>query len=129
MQTLLGFVWLYANAQRSEKVQLFEGLGIGAVDGSFIAIQQVEARAVGEALERAGEAILGFGYAFNVGKKAIDVIDAGQNFVGEEVGFDNFSNGGCRDFGCVCKLLKMERETGLEPATSSLGKWAMFCFQ
>jgi hypothetical protein len=23
----------------------------------------------------------------------------------------------------------MERETGLEPATSSLGKWAMFCFQ
>jgi len=24
---------------------------------------------------------------------------------------------------------KMERETGLEPATSSLGKWAMFCFQ
>ncbi len=23
----------------------------------------------------------------------------------------------------------MERETGLEPATSSLGKWTMFCFQ
>ena len=27
------------------------------------------------------------------------------------------------------KLLKMERETGLEPVTSSLGKWTMFCFQ
>jgi hypothetical protein len=38
-------------------------------------------------------------------------------------------NGGCRDFGAVCKLLILERETGLEPATSSLGKWAMFCFQ
>jgi hypothetical protein len=25
--------------------------------------------------------------------------------------------------------LFLERETGLEPATSSLGKWAMFCFQ
>ena len=24
---------------------------------------------------------------------------------------------------------KMERETGFEPATSSLGKWTMFCFQ
>jgi len=24
---------------------------------------------------------------------------------------------------------KMERETGIEPATFSLGKWAMFCFQ
>jgi hypothetical protein len=24
---------------------------------------------------------------------------------------------------------KLERETGVEPATSSLGKWAMFCFQ
>ena len=36
----------------------------------------------------------------------------------------------------LCNLLPkssgrdvMERETGLEPATSSLGKWAMFCFQ
>jgi len=28
-----------------------------------------------------------------------------------------------------CKLLILERETGFEPATSSLGKWAMFCFQ
>jgi hypothetical protein len=46
---------LYANAERSEEVQLFEGLGIGAVDGSFIAIQKVEARAVGEALEGVGE--------------------------------------------------------------------------
>jgi P-type conjugative transfer protein TrbJ len=26
-------------------------------------------------------------------------------------------------------LENMERETGFEPATSSLGKWAMFCFQ
>jgi hypothetical protein len=25
--------------------------------------------------------------------------------------------------------LILERETGVEPATSSLGKWAMFCFQ
>jgi hypothetical protein len=24
---------------------------------------------------------------------------------------------------------KMERETGFEPATSSLGTWTMFCFQ
>src|SRR6266403_419022 len=47
----VGFVWLYANAERSEEVQLFEGLSIGAVDGSFIAIQQVEAGAFGEALE------------------------------------------------------------------------------
>ena len=28
-----------------------------------------------------------------------------------------------------CKLLILERETGLEPVTSSLGKRAMFCFQ
>ena len=28
-----------------------------------------------------------------------------------------------------CKLLILERETGVEPATSSLGKWAMFCFE
>ncbi len=26
-------------------------------------------------------------------------------------------------------MLILERETGLEPATSSLGKWAVFCFQ
>ena len=24
---------------------------------------------------------------------------------------------------------KMERETGFEPATSSLGKWTIFCYQ
>ena len=24
---------------------------------------------------------------------------------------------------------KMERETGVEPATSSLGKWTIFCYQ
>jgi hypothetical protein len=30
-------------------------------------------------------------------------------------------NGGCVFLG-VCKLLILERETGLEPATSSLGK-------
>jgi hypothetical protein len=88
VQTVLGFVWLYANAEGAEEVQLFEGLGIGAVDGSFIAIQEVEARAVGKALERAGDTIVGFGYAMDVGEKAIDVIDAGQNFVGEEGGFD-----------------------------------------
>ena len=84
----LGFVWLYANAERSEEVQLFEGLGVGAVDGSFIAIQQVEARAVGEALEGAGEVVLGVGFAIDIGKNAIDVIDAGVDFVGEEGGFD-----------------------------------------
>ncbi len=86
----LGFVWLYANAERPEEVQLFEGLGVGTVYGSFITIQQVEARAVGEALERVGEAILGVGFAIDVGvgKKALDVIDAGLDFVGEEGGFD-----------------------------------------
>ena len=51
---------MYANAERAEEVQLFEGLGVGAVDGSFIAIQQVQAGTSGEALERAGEAIVGF---------------------------------------------------------------------
>ena len=85
----LGFVWLYANAERPEQVQLFEGLGIGAVDGSFVAIQQVKARAVGEALERVGEAILVVGFATDVGigKKAFDVIDGGLHFVGEQGGF------------------------------------------
>ena len=34
------------------------------------------------------------------------------------------------DFSIPLEVIeKMERETGLEPATSSLGKWAMFCFQ
>ncbi len=33
------------------------------------------------------------------------------------------------EFLAVCKLLILERETGVEPATSSLGIWAMFCFQ
>ena len=62
----LGFVWLYANAERPEEVQLFEGLGIGTVDGSFIAVQQVEARAAGEALERVGEMIIEVGLAIDV---------------------------------------------------------------
>ena len=30
-------------------------------------------------------------------------------------------------FSGVCKLLILERETGLEPATSSLGSWVIFC--
>jgi hypothetical protein len=33
------------------------------------------------------------------------------------------------EFWAVCKLLILERETGLEPATSSLGKWTIFCYQ
>jgi hypothetical protein len=78
---------LYANSERSEEVQLFEGLGIGAVDGSFITIQQVEARGAGEALERVGEVIFDVGVAIDIGKKAVDVIDAGFHFVGEEGGF------------------------------------------
>jgi len=85
---LLGFVWLYANSQRAEEVQLFEGLGIGAVDGSFIAIQQVEARAFGEAFEGIGEVIFDVGLAIGIGKKAVNVIDAGFHFVAEEGGFD-----------------------------------------
>src|ERR1700676_5481724 len=84
----LGFVWLYANAERPEEVQLFEGLSIGAVDGSFIAVQQVEAPAVGEALERVGEMIFGVRFAIDVGKKAVNVIDAGFHFVVEESGFN-----------------------------------------
>jgi len=84
----LGFVWLYANSERPEEVQLFEGLGIGAVDGSFIAIQQVEARAFGEAFEGVGEVIFDVGLAIGVGKKAVNVIDAGFHFVAEEGGFD-----------------------------------------
>lgn len=84
----LGFVWLYANAERSEEVQLFEGLGIGAVNGSFIPVQQVEAPAVGEALERVGEVIFGVGFAIDVGKKAVKVIAAGFHFVVEEGGFN-----------------------------------------
>ena len=84
----LGFVWLYANAERSEEVQLFEGLGIGAVDGSFIAVQQVESRAVGEALERVGEVIFDVGLALDIFEKVLKVADAGFHFVGEEGGFD-----------------------------------------
>ena len=84
----LGFVWLYANAERSQEVQLFEGLGVGAVDGSFIAVQQVEAPAVGEALERVGEVIFDVGVAIDIGKKVVNVIDAGFHFVSEEGGFD-----------------------------------------
>lgn len=30
---------------------------------------------------------------------------------------------------CPQVIEKMERETGVEPATSSLGKWIRFCFQ
>jgi hypothetical protein len=30
--------------------------------------------------------------------------------------------------GCYV-IENMERETGLEPATSSLGKWAVVCFE
>lgn len=69
-------------------MQLFEGLSVGAVDGSFITIQQVEAGAFGEALECAGEAVVGFGDEIGVAEKAIDVLDAGLHFVGEEGGFD-----------------------------------------
>ena len=62
----LGFVWLCANVERPEEVQLFEGLGIGAVDGSFVAVQQVEAPAVGQALERVGKVIFDIGLAIDI---------------------------------------------------------------
>jgi hypothetical protein len=32
-------------------------------------------------------------------------------------------------FSSGANLLKMERETGLEPATSSLGIWVIVCFK
>jgi hypothetical protein len=67
---------------------LFEGAGIGAAEGSFVAEKQVETRAVGEALEDVGEAIIGIGFAPDVLKFAVNVIEAALNFIGEEVGFD-----------------------------------------
>jgi hypothetical protein len=79
---------LYANAQRSKELQLFEGPGVGAADGSFIAVHQVQARAVREALERIGEVILGVVFAIDVREEVFDVIDAGLDFVGEEGGLD-----------------------------------------
>jgi hypothetical protein len=69
-------------------LQLFEGSGVGAADGSFIAIQQVEARSAGEALERVSEVILGVGFTIDAGEKVGKVIDAGFHFVGKEGGFD-----------------------------------------
>src|SRR4051794_36593508 len=74
--------------QRAEELQLLEGSGIRSSDGAFIAVQQVEARPVSEALERAGEVIFAIRFAINVGEKVIDVVDAGLDFVGEERGFD-----------------------------------------
>ena len=79
---------MYANAQGSEELQLFERSGVGAADGSFIAVEQVEARAVGEALESVGEVIFGVGFAIDIFEKVFEVIDAGFHFVGEEGGFD-----------------------------------------
>jgi len=71
-----------------ELLQLFEGAGIGAAEGSFVAEKQVEARAVGETLEHVGEAIIGVGFATDAGKLAVNVIEAALDFVAEEVGFD-----------------------------------------
>ena len=84
----LGFVWLWAISTGLELLQLFEGAGIGAAEGSFVAEKQVEARAVGETLEHVGEAIIGIGFATDAGKLAVNVIEAALDFVAEEVGFD-----------------------------------------
>ena len=69
-------------------MQLFEGPGVRAADGSFIAIQEMEAGSAGEALERVGEVTFGVGFAINAGEKVGKVIDGGFHFVGEKGGFD-----------------------------------------
>jgi hypothetical protein len=79
---------LWAISKGLELLQLFEGSGIGAAEGSFVAEKQVEACAVGEVLERVGEVIFDVGLAIDIGKKVVDVIDAGFHFVAEEGGFD-----------------------------------------
>jgi len=79
---------LWAISTGLELLQLFEGAGIGAAEGSFVAEKQVEARAVGETLEHVGEAIIGVGFATDAGKLAVNVIEAALDFVAEEVGFD-----------------------------------------
>ena len=43
---------------------------------------------MGETLEHVGEVILDVGFAVDIGKKVVNVIDAGFHFVGEEGGFD-----------------------------------------
>ena len=48
----------------------------------------MEARAVGEALERVGEVIFDVGLAIDIFEKVLKVADAGFHFVGEEGGFD-----------------------------------------
>jgi hypothetical protein len=79
---------LWAISEGLELLQLFEGSCIGAADGSFIAVEQVEARAAGEQLKRVGEVIFDGGLAIDIGKKVVDVIDGGFHFVAEEGGFD-----------------------------------------
>jgi len=78
---------LWAISKVSELLQLFESSGIGAADGSFIAVQQVEARAAGELPEGVGEVIFDGGLAIDIGKKVVNVIDGGFHFVGEKRGF------------------------------------------
>jgi len=79
---------LWAISEGLELLQLFEGSGIGTVDGSFITVQQVEACAAGEALKRVGEVIFDSGLAIDIRKKVVNIIDGGFHFVAEEGGFD-----------------------------------------
>src|SRR6185312_4587108 len=82
------FVWLWANAQRAEELELFEGAGVGTAEGSFVTNEQVEAGALADGVEGVGEAVLRSGDAMDGGEGFVGVGGEAVNFVAEESGFD-----------------------------------------
>jgi hypothetical protein len=79
---------LWAIADGLELLQLFEGAGVGAVEGAFVAEEEAETGFVGDAVESPGQAVVGGGVVFEVREGAVYVFGEAVHFIGEDAGFD-----------------------------------------